>query len=229
MKIAIISDLHPVHWKHFTPVIESIAKSIEEEQPDVLVNAGDCESDFVQRELESMCENYIYVPGNHDYYGARAPGLQDGLTRQVIGGKTFVTATLWSDLSTHERAPDVVGSYLSDFRLIKGMTTDYYQQLHDSHKRFLNGIETADVVVTHHLPSFRSVHERWLNGGLANCGFASMLDDTITKIGAKLFIHGHTHDRCVYKHGDTLVACNPLGYPNENPDQRNYTPIYISI
>ena len=31
----------------------------------------------------------------------------------------------------------------------------------------------------------------------------------------KLWIHGHSHDRCDYLLGKTRVVANPLGYPNE--------------
>ena len=31
----------------------------------------------------------------------------------------------------------------------------------------------------------------------------------------KLWIHGHTHERCDYQLGTTRVVANPLGYPNE--------------
>jgi len=31
----------------------------------------------------------------------------------------------------------------------------------------------------------------------------------------KLWIHGHSHDRCDYRLGKTRVVANPLGYPSE--------------
>ena len=31
-----------------------------------------------------------------------------------------------------------------------------------------------------------------------------------------LWVHGHTHDSCDYRVGNTRVICNPRGYENEN-------------
>ena len=31
----------------------------------------------------------------------------------------------------------------------------------------------------------------------------------------KLWIHGHSHDRCDYSLGKTRVVANPMGYPKE--------------
>ena len=46
--------------------------------------------------------------------------------------------------------------------------------------------------------------------------FGSRLPDDIL-LGARLWIHGHTHDSCDYRLGDSRrsvrVVCNPRGYP----------------
>lgn len=70
------------------------------------------------------------------------------------------------------------------------------------------------VVVTHHLPSERSVSAKYARHELTPA-FASHLDDLIP--GAQLWIHGHTHESVDYV-GDaagrvTRVVCNPRGYP----------------
>jgi predicted phosphodiesterase len=70
------------------------------------------------------------------------------------------------------------------------------------------------IVITHHLPSERSVLPRYADSELTPA-FASHLDGLIPH--AQLWIHGHTHDSLDYTvKGDghvTRVVCNPRGYP----------------
>lgn len=79
----------------------------------------------------------------------------------------------------------------------------------------------STVVVTHHLPSMRSVADRFKRE-LMSAAFASNLDHLVAK--ADLWIHGHTHDSFDYRIGKCRVVCNPRGYPYrlknryENPD-----------
>ena len=42
----------------------------------------------------------------------------------------------------------------------------------------------------------------------------------------KLWIHGHTHDRCDYAIGNTRVVANPLGYPTEIGSQKAFEPAF---
>jgi predicted phosphodiesterase len=65
------------------------------------------------------------------------------------------------------------------------------------------------VVVTHHLPSMKSVAERFLEGPLS-AAFASNLDHLVER--ADFWIHGHTHDSFDYQNGICRVICNPRGY-----------------
>lgn len=71
------------------------------------------------------------------------------------------------------------------------------------------------VVVTHHYPSKRSTAAKWANDPLT-AAFGSKLSlDLLTQ--ADLWIHGHTHDSCDYRLGDSKrsvrLVCNPRGYP----------------
>jgi len=66
------------------------------------------------------------------------------------------------------------------------------------------------VVVTHHLPSWRSVHPHFA-AWVSNAGFASELDDLVGL--ADLWVHGHTHTTHGYRVGGAQVVCNPRGYP----------------
>jgi predicted phosphodiesterase len=77
------------------------------------------------------------------------------------------------------------------------------------------GTHKKTVVVTHHYPSKRSTAARYTNDPLT-AAFGSKLSlDLLTQ--ANLWIHGHTHDSCDYRLGDSKksvrVVCNPRGYP----------------
>lgn len=71
------------------------------------------------------------------------------------------------------------------------------------------------VVVTHHYPSKRSTAVKWASDPLT-AAFGSKLDVELL-MQAQLWIHGHTHDSCDYRLGDSelpvRVVCNPRGYP----------------
>jgi predicted phosphodiesterase len=66
------------------------------------------------------------------------------------------------------------------------------------------------VVVTHHLPSDKSVARRFEADPVC-AAFASRLDDLVVQ--ADLWVHGHTHDSFDYALGSCRVVCNPRGYP----------------
>jgi calcineurin-like phosphoesterase family protein len=75
------------------------------------------------------------------------------------------------------------------------------------------------VAVSHHLPSYQSIHRGW-SGSNLNGAYASELFEYIADSKPDLWIHGHTHDSCDYMIEDTRVICNPRGYePDDlNPD-----------
>jgi hypothetical protein len=66
------------------------------------------------------------------------------------------------------------------------------------------------VVITHHLPSWRSVAPTFLRA-ISNASFASDLDSLFDPV--TLWVHGHTHNSFDYRAGATRVVANPRGYP----------------
>lgn len=87
------------------------------------------------------------------------------------------------------------------------------QALRDSHRE---QPAVKRVVISHHLPSRRSIDPRFLNSPI-NGAFASNLDHLLEGEAAPvLWIHGHSHANLNYQVGKTQVVCNPRGYPNEN-------------
>ena len=66
------------------------------------------------------------------------------------------------------------------------------------------------VVVSHHLPSWRSVAPAFLRA-VSNASFASDLDALFGPM--VLWVHGHTHHSFDYRAGPTRIVANPRGYP----------------
>lgn len=69
----------------------------------------------------------------------------------------------------------------------------------------------GDVVVTHHLPSRRSIAPRYRHSPL-NCFFLCDQEELIVERRPALWLHGHTHSSVDRQIGSTRIACNPFGY-----------------
>ncbi len=180
----------------------------------------------------------IYVIGNHEYYGGdfaetlallrRSAKEQNVLLLEdnevVIDGVRFLGATLWTDFEffgaeNKEAAMSVGESRLNDFRLIRYGQDGTFSpsdavELHRKSLAWLTArlnepFAGPTVVVTHHLPSIKSVPERFMDTPLSAC-FVSNLDYLFGKM--KVWIHGHTHDNFDYVVNGTRVVCNPRGY-----------------
>jgi Icc-related predicted phosphoesterase len=66
-------------------------------------------------------------------------------------------------------------------------------------------------VVTHHLPTYRSVAPRFKSSPL-NAFFVSDLEELIEERRPRLWMHGHTHTSVDQRVGSTRFLCNPFGY-----------------
>lgn len=67
------------------------------------------------------------------------------------------------------------------------------------------------VVVTHHGPSLRSSHAKYLNDPVTT-GFLSNLE-AFAADNVDLWVHGHVHSSASYQLGACRVVVNPRGYP----------------
>ena len=185
----------------------------------------------------------LYVPGNHEFYRlGRVETLRQMRVRArelgvhlldndevVIAGIRFLGSTLWTDFNLFgeelkKRAMAEGKKYLNDFRLIRERFRMFSParsaQLHKTSRAWLiaklqEPFPGKTVVITHHLPSARSVAERY-RASLTSACFASNLDELMG--ASALWIHGHTHDSFDYVLLGTRVVCNPRGYCR-NPDR----------
>jgi predicted phosphodiesterase len=200
------------------------------------LNAGDTHPQWLTRDyFHSLFKGKVfYVKGNHDYYGnsfrdADLDFPESIWVEKPDGGVLKIAgATLWTDISP-VRWWDF-REYMMDCRNIKGMNYDRYMQAHEAHKHYLFNVANADIWVTHHLPSFQSVHEDYRNSG-GNDFFATELSYKILEMAKppKLIVHGHTHKACDYYIGNTRVICHPRGYPGENDWFKNYQPLIVEL
>lgn len=142
----------------------------------------------------------------------------------VVAGVRFIGCTLWTDFELYGHPAESMGHaeiLMTDFRMIAyrpgiRFTSNDARREFMASKRFLESelakpFDGATVVVTHHLPSLRSVPERF-KSDLLSPAYASHLDPFVERSGAALWIHGHTHDSADYQIATTRVVCNPRGY-----------------
>ncbi len=209
-------------------------------------------------QVTSEFDYVIAIPGNHEFYHGRFPCAIDWLRTEYsrypnvhflyndtveIDGITFVGATLWTDMN---RADPVtlysITNMLNDFRIIRNSQHNYRRFLPgdalNDHRKTLQYFETVldsdpnkkYVVVGHHAPSPLSVHPKYAKDTIMNGGYFSDLSNFILdRPQIKLWVHGHMHDPQIHYLGDTLIACNPRGYANHDPDAANFKLRYFDL
>ncbi|MBK3779859.1 phosphoesterase [Paraburkholderia aspalathi] len=146
-------------------------------------------------------------------------------------------ATLWTDFAVFGKSrassnARLVEQCLSDYRQIRvdGRALIWQDTLawHEWELAWLKDECRAArargekvVVVTHHGPSLRSSHHRYLNDPIT-AGFLSNLEDFAAE-NVDTYIHGHVHNSSDFKLGNCRVVVNPRGYPfNPTDPQTNF-------
>lgn len=228
MRVLVMSDVHvEFHRDGGACFIKSLPDA------DVLVLAGDISvarnisnSTGLMTVLPLFAQKYphvVFVLGNHDFYYGTPGEVMEKVTKLVqkhpnlhwlenssvsIDGQRFVGATLWFPQSAEVQKHK---GWLTDFRLIGKLEPWVYQQCQASIRYLQETVTTGDVVVTHHLPTPRSVSARF-QGQSANVFFVCNVENIIKKNKPRIWIHGHTHDSKDYMLGSTHIICNPFGY-----------------
>lgn len=158
----------------------------------------------------------------------------------VIGNTKFVGGTLWTDymkgyglcMQTAET------SGMKDYKYIR-FGADFHrlkpQHLLGAHIRTRDYILTHAVkdnpeqkvwVISHHLPSFKSIDEQYHDPmyRFDNALYYSDMDEEITKSEIDYWVHGHSHKVQDYMIGQTRILANPRGYRMEDTA---YNPWFI--
>jgi predicted MPP superfamily phosphohydrolase len=235
LKVALISDIHTEmfqsdgggkDWAHLA--------ELKLGNPDVLVIAGDW-ANFdgrvntpARRQLCAWGKLHpvVLVLGNHDYWGGNLAEVRAfWRTNPIVNvflldndilrvrGVSFLGATLWTDLSTIN--PEVL-DMCKDMRRIDGFNNYAWRSEHETSRKFLHDAllacalaEEPAVVVSHHLPSFACISERFRSLGPMNDLFASDCEDLVFRAAA--WLHGHTHDPVDIEVYGVPVLANPRG------------------
>lgn len=196
--------------------------------------------------------NVVMVAGNHEFYHGEMTTVSWQLRKMgdayfqvldnelmIINGIRFIGAPLWTDYrlgnlddNQVQGAQILARGQINDHHLIKVGSNSFLPSYAATlHKRSVNFLKSSivrvsnvpTVILTHHLPSARSIAPCYADDPL-NPAYASDLDDLVAVSGAKLWIHGHTHHSADYLIGNTRVLCNPRGYypqdlnPTFDPD-----------
>lgn len=147
----------------------------------------------------------------------------------VIDGICFIGTTLWTDYNNNDsHAKSIARASMADYHYIHNstlsgdITPDELLKIHQQDKFFIfeehkkafeQGLKS--IVISHHLPSFKSVHPFYASSML-NSAFASNMDNDIEHSDIDVWIHGHTHYCFDYILGNTKIKCNPRGYVFSN-------------
>jgi Icc-related predicted phosphoesterase len=244
MKVQLASDLHLEFIARQFPGETLIRPAYG---ADVLVLAGDIANDLLAIKLFAHWPvPVVYVLGNHEFYDSDWPKMREQLNRGAVGtsvtvldngswefgGVRFLGTTLWTDYRlranrTQRQLMDVAGSRLRDHSAIRvgaeAFTPEMALHDHEQSRQWLEEqlalpFDGKTVVVTHHGPSARSIHPRYM-GDAVNAAFVSELDDIVCK--ADLWLHGHVHDSFDYGVGGCRVVANPRGYPRNRSSVDN--------
>ena len=246
MKISLVSDLHLDFASVQLPGGEVLIlagdiceyRSFKKELPSVV--------NFFKNECPKY-EQVFMVMGNHEHYRYRLDKTYESLVELLptnvrllenetvdYRGVVFMGATLWTDLDRNSPIATIalkhgmndyraIENYYSDTGFYHKLTPEYTYRLHNNTLDYFRSSLAEHqarpvVVITHHAPSYQSIHERYLGDGM-NAGYASNLDEFILDHPQiKYWLHGHTHTAFDYQVGSTRVLCNPRGYYPHEPD-----------
>ncbi len=160
------------------------------------------------------------------------PNAKVGVNNEVIrvDNISFICATLWTNYNSGNPViMQIVRGALNDYRYIRTGNFgepylrrinphDIFNEFHVSKNFIFDSIKEEKmiddqkiVVVTHHAPSTRSIHESY-EGDPVNWGYVSDLVLPIMDASPDLWLHGHTHHSFHYKIENTDVWTNPRGY-----------------
>jgi len=228
LKIQLLSDLH-LEYASFKP---------SQIGADIIVLAGDIAvgAEGVLWAKQAFDMPVIYVTGNHEFHDAAfTMGEHMAMMKQVADGSNvtvldnesvefsgvrFVGSTMWSDV---EKAYSVLFCDIDRISVDENsygpvhFSKEYQQNLFENNRNWLKSelekpFVGKTVVVTHHAPSWKSLHEQHAGSPWNPC-FMTDLEEVMS--GVDVWMHGHTHNSFDYSLDRTRVVCNPRGYPND--------------
>jgi predicted phosphodiesterase len=233
MKINVLSDLHLGQGQLAWPANDA----------DLVILAGDIARPAQAIEWAAgLGKPVLYVPGNHEFYGASLGATRAALRQlaagsavrvldddqAVIAGVRFLGSTLWSDFmlfgadgkaAAQAEALRSIRDFsriFVDDALQQTFTPDDSAGLFARHARWL----AQRLAQPHDGPTVVITHHAPATGSIhprfagspINACFVSDASHLLGGSQVQLWIHGHTHDSFDYQVNGTRVVCNPRGY-----------------
>lgn len=227
MKFTITSDLHLEFYN--TEYAIKIADKINAINADVNIVAGDIDSRKLMFDytVEKLIDNCFYVKGNHDYYKQQ---INNDVYRLNKDGVSILGCTLWTSFDNGN--PFVKRAFqtnMADNSYIHKIGYSLIEDIEKINEQNFQLIldEQPDIVVTHHCPTLRSIHEKFKMDRDMNFCFSNDYEKHLYDTKIKYWCFGHTHHRHNYTIGNTQFICNPAGYPGEIKEE--YNPIVIEL
>jgi Icc-related predicted phosphoesterase len=222
-----------LHLEWYPDYGKAFVDSLHVEPDEVAVLAGDI---TLAAQLSQTLDHFagrfrhvVFVAGNHEHYGtdrvavARAlcdaeynNGNVTALWNHVLefDGVRILGCPLW-----FPKPPFGAPTWeMNDYRLIGDFESWVYEDNRQSVEFLRSTMRPGDVVVTHYLPSYRSVHPKYAGSPL-NAFFVCDMDALIAERQPALWVHGHTHESMDYRIGETRMVCNPYGYWRHEENQ----------
>jgi 3',5'-cyclic AMP phosphodiesterase CpdA len=189
----------------------------------------------------------VYVPGNHEFYGARLPDAIEQLRAEarrldinlldsdacILGDTRFLGTTLWTDYALYgsgpaelERAMEDAASGMNDFRMIewvggKRFAPALARGMHLTRVAWLEQRLAEPFAGRTVVVTHHLPHPQCIHpkyqGTRLNPCFASDLD-RLVRAPVALWVHGHTHESIDRVVNGTRVVCNPRGYLPGEPN-----------
>jgi Icc-related predicted phosphoesterase len=241
MRIQYFSDLHLGHEFYFKKSLthpEAVA-SICVIAGDIWEGAKEFKFPIKKPWMHKLADNFehvLFVLGNHDYYNHDIQNIEEVyrnfankvdnihfLQKDIveIDGIKFVGCTLWTDFLVEDNYFNKELK-LNDFYCLNDANCIFNSNnlvkpenilnIHNDHKHFLNdNVDSNTVVITHHVPSYRAMHEKWKTSTISHL-FYSNLEALILDKTPRAWIAGHTHDSFDLTIGNTRLVGNPRGY-----------------
>jgi len=186
------------------------------------------------------------ITGNHEYYHNNCNVAEsDHYMKQMcaafanvhflqmgqldIDQVVILGCTLWTHIPAH--ATKDVQHSIKDFKSIKDMSIDVYQELNQTHFHWLqdriSSLTQPCIIMTHHAPlrHHTSAPRYERSGQLSNYCYSNDMYWFMKHIPAgSYWVYGHTHWRTSFEVSKIRIVSFPHGYPSEileNPDMNN--------
>lgn len=236
MKIPRFQIFSDLHLEYHSDLGNKFLENIEISAENVILAGDICSLDLMDSVYKAFSKKYkrvFFVLGNHEFYGhtfdtvfTEANRLQKTLNNVYWLNRSIFTidnlrilgCTLWfrNDPLNIEHQHK-----LSDFTNITEFETTVYSQNALDISFLEDVMKHGDIVVTHHLPTSKSVMPKFRGSDLTRFFYCDM-DSIILDKKPLIWVHGHAHDPFDYIHGETRVICNPYGYHAQTNQNYNY-------